>query len=178
MSKKPSKKRVYICSSFIETNIANLYLEELFDHYTVINLNIERVLDDPTVLILNVAGTRQTERVKIENVSERIYSSIKKADIVVCLIENYSYHYSESLIEIGMAVALNKPIIIFDSSTYQDTADGDIPGISYKGNIVLPSMPIYWSKMIVHTTSWQETKNTLEKISRLVTYLENQSDSD
>ena len=160
-----SRRDLYVCTSFVKGDLLDLYINDLADHYTIKDLKIRA---EPLDSILGP---------DVSDTSGRILRYIKNADIIIAFIENYDYHYAETLSEIGMATALNKPVVIFDSSV-ELREDGDIPGKAIKGNAYIKTMPIYNSKNIIHTTSWSETKNILYKIRKFIKRVEDDSDSD
>ena len=159
------RKKIYICSCFHERDLADLYINELSDHYNVKDLKVTKNFIQPD---------------ELEDMTSKILRYIKDANIVIAFIENTTHSYAETLSEIGMAIALNKPIVIFDSSKehQEPQEEGDIPNIIVKGNRSIIAMPIYSAKTVIITSKWSETRLALKKIVKFMNIIENQSDSD
>jgi hypothetical protein len=158
----------------------DLYINELSDHFKIYDLKIKCTDVHPPLLIEETT----INKLRSEDMAGKILDLIKEVDIIIAIIEDDTYHYSETFSEIGMAVVLNKPVVIFEMiSVCGEQVDGVdhegvIPRVKHKGNISISTLPLYWAKNIVRVSSWPEMRAVLNKIEKFVSMIEAQSDSD
>jgi hypothetical protein len=89
----------------------------------------------------------------------KILKDINNTEIVIACISDEFYHYSDTILELGMALAVKKPIVIW----------------CQVHNIYVEESCIYQARGVIKVTTWYGLKQKLDEISNIIEELENKS---
>lgn len=154
------RKILYVCTCFFENGLRDLYIGDLYDSYIIRDFSDYNLEKSSGIHLID------------KKIPQKIFESIKTSDIIIAFIESASHHYTETIFEIGVAVALNKPIVIYDSSKSDETESKEV------GHKEITKLPLYWSNTILHTFKWAETRESLKKIAKFIDKIKEDFDSD
>ncbi len=138
-------RNVYMCHT-LNDDLMRFKCADLMDHYIAVYL--WSGINLPTINPhLN------------ETLAKRVLSSIRTAEIVVAYIDDVNYHYAQCISELGIALALQKPIVILHTVANKN----------------MESTCIWWTRGVIKVSNWYQLRGQLDGISTLMREVEDAS---